>query len=40
MFRRDRAGMVAAVTGVLAYDSGKVEYTSMTSGARRCLLDH
>ena len=40
MFRRDRSGIVAAVTGVLADDSGNVEDTSMTSGARRCVLDH
>jgi hypothetical protein len=29
-------GIVAAVTGVLADDSGNVEDTSMTSGARGC----
>jgi hypothetical protein len=40
VFRRDRSGIVAAVTGVLADDSGNVEDTSMTSGARRCVLDH
>ena len=40
MFRRDRSGIVAAVTGVLADDSGNVEDTSMTYGARRCVLDH
>jgi hypothetical protein len=40
VFRRDRSGIVAAVTGVLADDSGNVEDTSTTSGARRCVLDH
>jgi hypothetical protein len=31
VFRRDRSGIVAAVTGVLADDSGNVEDTSMTA---------
>jgi hypothetical protein len=40
VFRRDRSGIVAAVTGVLADDSGNVEDTSMTSGARRWVVYH